>query len=316
MEKNKNFDLYLAKYNEWMLSRGWSERTQESYKSNIRFFLDYLINETSAENLNEIDSKILSGFQTYLYHSETKQGKRLALSSQHTKLVSVRSFFHFLYETDVLLFDPSAALHLPKKRKSLPKGVMSEKQVEKLLNQPDLSTALGFRDRTILETLYSTGIRNSELRSLNIYDVDFNQLQTNIIKGKNAKDRVVPLGEIAADYIHEYLISARPKLNRRFAMADASNELLFISKNGLQITKANLIWIIAKYVEQAALNGRFTPHSLRHSCATHMLRAGADIRYIQEMLGHASVATTQIYTKVEVTDLRAMHRQCHPREKS
>jgi len=314
MAKNKNFELYLAKYSEWMLSRGWSERTQESYKSNIRFFLDYLINETSTENLNEIDSKILSGFQTFLYHSETKQGKRLALSSQHTKLVSVRSFFHFLYETDVLLFDPSAALHLPKKRKSLPKGVMSEKQVEKLLNQPDLSTALGYRDRTILETLYSTGIRNTELRNLNIYDVDFNLLQTNIIKGKNAKDRVVPLGEIAADYIHEYLISARPKLNRRSDIA--SNELLFISKNGLQITKANLIWIIAKYVKEADLKQNFTPHSLRHSCATHMLRAGADIRYIQEMLGHASVATTQIYTKVEVTDLRAMHRKCHPREKS
>ncbi len=317
MAKNKNFDLYLAKYSEWMLSRGWSERTQESYKSNIRFFLDYLINETSVENLNEIDAKILSGFQTFLYHSETKQGKRLALSSQHTKLVSVRSFFHFLYETDILLFDPSAALHLPKKRRSLPKGVMSEKQVEKLLNQPDLSTALGFRDRTILETLYSTGIRNSELRSLNIYDVDFNQLQTNIIKGKNAKDRVVPLGESAADYIHEYIISARPKLNASSRKRDLQpdNELLFISKNGLQITKANLIWIIAKYVEQAALNGRFTPHSLRHSCATHMLRHGADIRYIQEMLGHASVATTQIYTKVEVTDLRAMHRQCNTREK-
>ncbi len=314
MGKNKNFELYLAKYEEWMLTRGWSERTRESYKSNIRFFLDYLINETSVQNLNEIDSKILSGFQTFLYHSETKQGKRLALSSQHTKLVSVRSFFHFLYETDVLLFDPSAALHLPKKRKSLPKGVMSEKQVEKLLNQPDLSTALGFRDRTILETLYSTGIRNTELRNLNIYDVDFNQLQTNIIKGKNAKDRVVPLGEIAADYIHEYLISARPKLNHRSAIV--SNELLFISKNGLQITKANLIWIIAKYVKEADLKQNYTPHSLRHSCATHMLRAGADIRYIQEMLGHASVATTQIYTKVEVTDLRAMHRQCHPRERA
>ncbi|MCP4373532.1 MAG: tyrosine-type recombinase/integrase [Deltaproteobacteria bacterium] len=328
MAKNKNIELYLAKYSEWMLTRGWSERTQESYKSNVRFFLDYLINETSVQNLNEIDSKILSGFQTFLYHYESRQrrhassragtgetGKRLALSSQHTKLVSVRSFFHFLYETDVLLFNPSAALHLPKKRKSLPKGVMSEKQVEKLLNQPDLSTALGFRDGTILETLYSSGIRNSELRSLAVYDVDLNLLQLAIRKGKNAKDRVVPLGEIAADYIHEYLVSARPKLNRSSAMADASNELLFISKNGLQITKANLIWIIAKYVKEAGLKQNFTPHSLRHSCATHMLRAGADIRYIQEMLGHASVATTQIYTKVEVTDLRAMHRQCHPREK-
>jgi integrase/recombinase XerD len=317
MEKNKNFDLYAAKYSEWMLVRGWSERTQESYQSNVRFFLDYLINETSARNLNEIDGKTLSGFQNFLYHTETRQGRRLALSSQHTKLVSVRSFFHFLYETDVLLFDPSAALNLPKKRRGLPKGVMSEHQVELLLQQPDINTTLGFRDRAILEVLYSSGIRNTELRNLAVYDVDLQQLQLTVRKGKNAKDRIVPLGEIAADFICEYLISARPKLaaSPRKRDLQPENERLFISKNGLQLTKANLVWLFEKYVKKAALKAHFTPHSLRHSCATHMLKHGADIRYIQEMLGHASVATTQIYTKVEVTDLRAMHRQCHPREK-
>ncbi len=303
------FELYAAKYSEWMQTLGWSERTQESYKSNVRFFLEYLSGETSIETLNGIDGKTLSGFQTFLYHSETKQGKRLALSSQHNKLVSVRSFFHWLYESGVLLFDLSAALNLPKKRRGLPKGVMSEKQVEQLLEQPDVLTPLGFRDRTILEVLYSSGIRNTELRNLAVYDVDLKQLQLMVRKGKNAKDRVVPIGEIAADFIHEYLISARLKLIRQ------ETEKLFISKNGLQITKANLIWMFEKYVKKAQLEAHFTPHSLRHSCATHMLRAGADIRYIQEMLGHASVATTQLYTKVEVADLRAVHRQCHPREK-
>ncbi len=302
------FELQAAKYNEWMQALGWSERTQESYNGNVHFFLNYLLKETSLENLNGIDGKTLSGFQTFLYHSETKQGKRLALSSQHNKLVSVRSFFHWLYESGVLLFDLSAALNLPKKRRGLPKGVMSEQQVEKLLEQPKINTTLGFRDRTILETLYSCGIRNSELRNLAVYDVDLKQLQLMVRKGKNAKDRVVPLGEIAADFIHEYLISARPKLTRE------ETEKLFISKNGLQITKANLIWMFKKYVKKAGLQAQYTPHSLRHSCATHMLRAGADIRYIQELLGHASVATTQLYTKVEVADLRAMHRQCHPRE--
>ncbi len=310
MEKNKSFDLYAAKYCEWMQALGWSERTQESYNGNVHFFLNYLINQTSVENLNGIDGKTLSGFQTFLYHSETKQGKRLALSSQHNKLVSVRSFFHWLYESGVLLYDLSAALNLPKKQRGLPKGVMSEKEVVNLLGQPDINRPLGFRDRTILEVLYSSGIRNTELRNLAVYDVDLKQLQLMVRQGKNAKDRVVPLGEIAADFIHEYLISARPKLIRQ------ETEKLFISKNGLQITKANLVWIFNKYAKQADLNGLFTPHSLRHSCATHMLRAGADIRYIQELLGHASVATTQLYTKVEVADLRAMHRQCHPRENS
>lgn len=303
-------DIHLARFIEWMKVKGWSERTLESYSSDVKFFLNYLKDETSVVNLLDIDNRSLSGFQSFLFNYQTKKGKRLALSSQHNKLVAVRSFFRFLFETDVLIFDPSAALHLPKKRKSLPKGVMSEKQVEKLLSQPDLSTALGFRDRTILEILYSSGIRNSELRSLTVYDADLNLLQLTIRKGKNAKDRVVPLGEIAANFIKEYLLTFRPKL------AMNETELLFISKNGLKITQANLVWIFAKYVKQAGFNTQFTPHSLRHSCATHMLRHGADIRYIQEMLGHASVATTQIYTKVEVTDLRTMHRQCHPREKS
>ncbi len=306
---NKNYSLQLAKYCEWMSVCGWSERTQESYKSYIRFFLNYLVNETDIKKINEIDSKTLSGFQTFLYHSETKQGKRLALSSQHNKLVSVRSFFHWLYESGVLLFDLSAALNLPKKRRGLPKGVMSEKQVEKLLGQPEISTLLGLRDRTILEVLYSSGIRNSELRNLAVYDVDLQQLQLTVRKGKNAKDRVVPIGEIAADFIHEYLLSVWTKLTKQ------ETEKLFISKNGLPLTIANLIWMFSKYAKKAMLEGHFTPHSLRHSCATHMLKHGADIRYIQELLGHASVATTQLYTKVEVADLRAVHRQCHPREK-
>jgi len=307
---SKNLEIYQAKFTEWMQVKGWSERTLESYRSNVAFFINFLLAETSVENLLDIDAKILSGFQTFLFHTETKRGKRLSLSSQHTKLVAVRSFFRFLFETDALLFDPSVVLNLPKKRKNLPKGVMSEQQIEKLLQQPDTNTTLGLRDRAILETLYSGGIRNSELRNLNIYDVDFNQLQLSIIKGKNAKGRVVPLGEIAADFIKEYLITARPQL------AAENINLLFVSKNGLQLTKANLIWTFEKYVKQASLEAHFTPHSLRHSCATHMLRHGADIRYIQEMLGHASVATTQIYTKVEVSDLRAIHRQCHPRERT
>ena len=222
----------------------------------------------------------------------------------------MRSFFGYLHTTGVLLLDPSTDLVLPKKPKHLPRGVMSEQQVEKLLEQPDVTTPLGFRDRTLLEVLYATGLRNSELRHLALYDLDLPNLRLTVRQGKNAKDRVLPLGEIAADYLKEYLQTGRLELNK-----NPEQQQLFVSKNGKQITQANLVWIIRKYVKQAALSPQFTPHSLRHSCATHMLRGGADLRYVQEMLGHASVETTQIYTQVEVKDLQAMHRKYHPRER-
>ena len=301
--------LYLAKFVEWMQAQNWSKRTIESYSANVRFFYDFLSAETSVTALQEVDSKLLHGYQQYLYNQKLTSGKRLSLSTQHTRLVAVRSFFGYLHTTGVLLLDPSTDLVLPKKPKHLPKGVMSEQQVEKLLEQPDVSTSLGFRDRTLLEVLYATGLRNTELRNLALYDLDLPNLRLTVRQGKNAKDRVLPLGEIAADYLKEYLQTARLELNK-----NPEQQLLFVSKHGKQITQANLVWITRKYVKQAGLVG-FTPHSLRHSCATHMLRGGADLRYVQEMLGHASVETTQIYTQVEVKDLQAMHRKYHPRER-
>lgn len=304
------FNLYLAKFVEWMQAQNWSPRTIESYESNVRFFYDFLQSETSVNVLQDIDSKLLYSYQQFIYNQEQRSGKRLSLSTQHTRLVAVRSFFGYLHHTGVLLLDPSTDLVLPKKPKHLPKGVMSEQQVAALLEQPDTGTTLGFRDRTLIETLYATGIRNTELRNLALYDLELPNLRLTIRQGKNAKDRVVPLGEIAADYLKEYLETERPKLS-----TNPKQQLVFISKSGKQITLANLVWIIRKYAKKAGIGSQFTPHSLRHSCATHMLRGGADLRYVQEMLGHASVETTQIYTQVEVKDLAEMHRRFHPRER-
>jgi len=303
-------NLYLAKFVEWMQAQNWSKRTIESYTANVRFFYDFLTTETSVSNLQDIDSKLLYSYQQYIYNLELKSGKRLSLSTQHTRLVAVRSFFGYLHKTGVLLLDPTTDLVLPKKPKHLPKGVMSEQQVATLLEQPDVSTTLGFRDRTLIEVLYATGIRNTELRNLALYDLELPNLRLTIRQGKNAKDRVVPLGEIAADYLKEYLETERPRLS-----TCPKQRLVFISKGGKQITQANLVWIIRKYAKKAGLDKQVTPHSLRHSCATHMLRGGADLRYVQEMLGHASVETTQIYTQVEVKDLAEMHRRYHPRER-
>ena len=198
MDTNTNLRLHLARFVEWMQAQGWSNRTIEGYEANVRFFCEFLSAETSVAGIEEIDSKTLHGYQQYLYNQKLKNGKRLSLSTQHKRLVAVRSFFRYLQASDALLFDPSSDLVLPKKPKFLPRGVMSEQQVEQLLEQPDVSTALGFRDRTLIETLYATGVRNSVLRNLAQYDLDLPNLRLTVRQGKNAKDRVVPLGEIAA----------------------------------------------------------------------------------------------------------------------
>lgn len=320
-------DVYVVRFEEWMQVKGFSERTIEDYRSNVRQFLNYLLEECAVSSIQEIDRQRVHSYQNYLYSVKTKGGKRLKLESQHKKLVAVRSFFRFLLSIEAVLFNPAASIKLPKKGKKLPAGVLSEQQVELVLEMPDTCTPLGFRDRTIMETLYATAIRNTELRELTVYDVDADQMRLTVHQGKNAKDRVVPLGEIACDYLREYLVTIRPQLCRKLSLTrgknDSDQNVLFVSKNGRQITQDNLVRIVQKYVKKLrdqlgasdSLPPKISPHSFRHSCAAHMLKHGADIRYIQELLGHASVATTQIYTRVEEAELKAVHRKCHPRER-
>jgi integrase/recombinase XerD len=303
-------NIYLSRFVEWMETQGWSELTIKSYESRVRIFFEYLKAHTSVESLNQIDAKTIYSYQNYLYNASGRGEKKLSLSTQRRRLVVIRTFFRFLVSTDELLVNPASGLKLPKESKHLPRGVISEKRIINLLDQPDVNTSLGLRDRTMMEVMYSTGIRNSELRNLSVYDVELTEQRLVVRHGKGSKDRMVPLGEIACDWLKEYLQTVRPKL-----IKDPDQELLFLSRTGRQLTKENLVWIIRKYIKRAGFTKDFTPHSFRHTCATHMLKHGADIRYIQQMLGHRSVATTQIYTKVESKDLKQIHRRCHPRER-
>ena len=179
-----------------------------------------------------------------------------------------------------------------------------------ILEAPSGDTPLELRDRAILEVLYSTGLRNMELRNLTLFDADLKGGLLRIRDGKRKKERIVPLGECAVRHLRRYLRNGRPHLAQ-----SSSQTLLFVSKNGRQITSANLIWIVKKYLKRTKIGKEITPHSFRHSCATHMLKGKADLRHIQELLGHASVQTTQIYTKVELSNLKEVHRRCHPRQK-
>jgi len=310
--RRRRFELLIARFLERMRVEGFSPRTIDSYRSQLGFLLAWLDTETDVEEITAVTLELLHGYQTWLYGYTDEEGRGLAIATQAARLSVVRAFFRWLVKTDVLLYDPSGGLVLPKRKGILPRSVLTKQEVTRMLAAADTTTTLGLRDRAMLEVLYSTGIRNAELRALTVYDLDLDRGLVRINEGKNAKDRVVPLGEIACRWLQEYLDEARPKLLARDSVGE---QTVFLSKNGRPLLPLGVIDRIRRLAKAAGIERPVTPHSMRHTFATHMLRGRADIRHIQAMLGHASVATTQIYTRVEVTDLKTVHKRCHPREK-
>jgi len=313
-QHRRRFELLVARFVEHMQVLGWSPRTVDGYRSQLSFFLAWLDDETDVEEVTGIAPEVLHAYQTHLYGFSDENGRSLSIATQAARLSVVRSFFRYLVKSDVLLYDPSASLELPKRKGILPRSILSKQEVARLLSAPDATTPLGLRDRAMIEVLYSTGIRNAELRALQVYDVDLERGLLRVNQGKNAKDRVVPMGAAACAWLREYLGEARPKLLA--GHHDAGGEpTLFLSKNGKRLVPLGVLYPLKKHARKAGIERVVTPHTLRHTFATHLLAGHADIRHIQAMLGHASVATTQIYTRVEVTDLKAVHRRCHPRER-
>jgi integrase/recombinase XerD len=302
---NPNFQILAARFNEYMQTRAFSNRTIPDYLHNVELFLNYL-QEIGIEELTQVDRQALADYQLRLM-DQTFRGKPIGTATRLRRLTTIRCFFHFLQKEGVIAADPTADLELPKRPKTLPKNILTKKEVGKLLEVPDLQTPLGLRNRAILEVFYSTGIRVSELCNLTLNDIDILRGELRVNQGKNAKDRIVPLGEVACDYLELYLRSARKKLA-------SSDSILFVTKNGRRFHYTNLSYLITRLGKQAGLKKPIASHSLRHTCATHLLQGRADIRHIQAILGHASLATTQIYTKVEIADLKKVHRRCHPRE--
>lgn len=299
-----------ARYLEHLKVQNYARRTIESLEAHVRFFFEYLETQTKTEDLCELGHEDLTAYQTWLYFAETRRGKEkpLCLNTQGARLSAVQGFFRHLFKQGVLFHDPAASLEKPKHHKPLPRGILSDAHVLSLLKAPDVATPLGLRDRAILELLYATGIRNEELRSLKLQDVDRESGQVQVT-GKGTKERVVPVGRIALNWLTLYLQQARPRL-----VNGCDRGLLFLSRTGRQINGLNLNDVVHKHAKKAGLPEAVTPHALRHTCATHLLRAGADIRHIQVLLGHSSLATTQIYTHVDITDLKKVHRAYHPRE--
>ena len=237
-----------------------------------------------------------------------KSGKPLSSRTQVGYLMAVRRYFKYLAKQQFIPFNPAGEIDLPKVESRIPRDVLSISEAEQILIQPDITTATGLRDRAMLELFYSSGIRRSELINLSLYDLDFERGVIMIREGKGGKDRVVPVGSRALQWITKYLDEARPVL----LLNKPDPMILFLSIQGDRFNPDHLTDIARKYIKASGIDKKGSCHIFRHTMATLMLENGADLRYIQEMLGHANINTTQIYTRVSIPQLKKIHDLTHP----
>ncbi len=292
-------DLIQAFIDYLNVERGLAANTLDSYGRDLRQYSEYLGTVAKVDPHKASRANIIA----YLLHLQ-KHGRSSATVAR--RLAAIKAFYQFLVQENVLSRDPSADLESPKQPKRLP-HVLTVKEVELLLKQPDPNTVPGSRDKAMLELLYATGMRVSELVGLEVGHVN---LAMGFVRctGKGNKERIVPVGSVAVKYLYNYLEKGRPHLIR-----SPEETALFINHHGQRLTRQGFWKIIKKYAEKARIEKRITPHTLRHSFATHLLENGADLRSVQEMLGHADISTTQVYTQITRGHLKDVYSRSHPR---
>ena len=290
-------DQYL---NYLLVEKGLSKKTLESYSRDLMRYFDFLRRE-SADEVSENDAAFI------LKHLITMKSEGLGARSRARHLVTLRGFYRFLVREKVLRSDPSRMIDLPRSGFRLPE-VLSAKEIDRLLAAPGTTTPLGLRNTAMLELLYASGLRVSELVNLKTLDIN---LEAGFVRvfGKGSKERLVPMGSRAMDALREYLKSGRPKLLK----ADRTSFYLFVARAGNPMTRQGFWKLLRKYSLEAGLKKKISPHTLRHSFASHLLEGGADLRAVQVMLGHVDISTTQIYTHVATERLREIHVKYHPR---
>lgn len=279
---------------------GLSANTRQAYERDLRLFCK-MLGFKNSDALVNVSREQITGYMTQL------KEKGLAAATIARKLAAIKAFYRFMTAEGYMDANPAEVVEAGTKGIKLPR-VLSEDEVVRLLNQPDITTAEGFRDRTMLEVLYATGMRVSELINLTLERVDLN-MKYIIAFGKGSKERIVPLGSVAAEFLQQYLEKVRPKLTH----ADRNTNIVFLAFGGHELTRQRFWQIIRGYGRKANINKALTPHILRHSFATHLLDNGADLRSVQELLGHSDISTTQIYTHLTNKRLRDIYAKAHPR---
>ncbi|MFZ1073514.1 MAG: tyrosine-type recombinase/integrase [Verrucomicrobiia bacterium] len=302
-------DTLSARYLQHLESLNYSPPTLTTKQVYFNRFGEFLA-EARITGLQTVTATTLADFQRWIFYQPTVRGMARGVSSQNRVLSAIRNFFKFLHHEGYLAHNPAQDLRLSKEPDALPKNVLTPEEARKILEAPDTHTRVGYRDRTLLEVLYASGIRKAELRNLTVDAVNLEEELLRVNRGKGRKDRVVPLSAIACRYLENYIKVIRPEM-----LHGKQTDTLFVSvRHGLPIGVNGLGPIIDKYVRRAGVKKRVTCHLWRHSCATHLLKNDANLRHVQEMLGHKSLATTERYLRLTITDLKEAHRKFHPRE--
>ena len=297
----------LAEFLEWMRVKNYSDRTVGNRELYLGYFIQWA-EERGITRPAEVTKPILERYQRYLYHYRKQtDGKPLSFKSQHNRLIPIRAFFKWLTRYNHILYNPASELELPRPEHRLPQHVLTQSEAEQILMQTNIGNPIGIRDRAILETLYSTGMRRMELINLRLFDLDAERGTIMVRQGKGKKDRMVPIGERAVVWCEKYMYDVRPSL-----AVEPDEGILFLTQSGEPFTPNRLTQLARTYVNAAEVGKKGACHLFRHTMATLMLENGADIRFIQQMLGHADLSTTQIYTRVSIRQLKEIHTATHP----
>ena len=303
---NGNFaglrDAYLAD----LFSLNYRQSTIDGRRKDLRHFLEWG-HARSLDRAEGITRRHLESYRRYLANWRKSNGKPLGVSTQRGRLSVVKDFFRWLCKRDYLPANPASELEMPRPEKQLPEEALTEYQVKAILAQPDVKDPLGVRDRAMMELFYSTGVRRGELVKLELNDLNRERETLHLRHTKGRKDRIIPVGQRALEWLERYLDEVRPRLE-----VDANEAALFLTGYGGGFNPDVLGRQVSKYIAQAEIGRSGGCHLFRHTCATHMLEAGADIRMIQQLLGHEKLETTAIYTEVSILQLQAVHRRCHP----
>lgn len=301
---------WMLRYLEWMQVQHYAATTVNARRVDLHQFNEWCkLREVTTPQA--ITRALLERYQRHLFYHRQDNGKPLSYGRQQVRLIALKGFFKWLAKYHHILYNPAGELELPRQaQRHLPQAILSPQEVDTLLQQPDLQTPLGLRDRAILETFYSTGMRRAELAHLTLYDIDRTHGTLFIRQGKGRKDRVVPIGERALAWIEKYLAEVRGEL-----CGKPQESCVFLTYQGEGFVPDGLSFLVRKYIELAAIPKRGSCHLFRHSMATAMLENGADVRFIQEMLGHTHLETTQRYTHVSIGKLKEIHTATHPTAK-
>lgn len=283
------------------LEEGLARNTIDSYRRDLLIWAQWLAQERGQHDVLQVDRDTVQAFLA-------RQARDLKAASLARRMASLRKFYQYWRARERLTLDPCAELVTPKRVRPLPKS-LPEDTIEALLDAPDLDTPAGLRDRALLELIYATGLRVSEVVSLPLSQLHLRERYLRVLHGKGDKQRLVPLGEVASEWLERYLQTARPLLVKH-----ASEPCLFVNQRGEAMTRQGCWFIIKQYATAAGVAAsQLSPHVLRHAFATHLLNHGADLRVVQSLLGHADITTTQIYTQVAAERLKSLHQQHHPR---